>query len=265
MPGSRESSSIRSWMGPSNTTPTPRVLRSPRLGGLPRVLDLSPQLGLEASDRVLRGGRRFVLLDRSQTGHPVASYTPDARGDAEDLREHLAKLFLLRLNLLHCELAAGWECKLQRRAVVGGRGGRSQVRMQDHLSPIVQPIEKPLPRATDDLEIERPCTGRMRLGLRFRRRCRLVSVCERMADLDGVVGRFGRGPGRSFGKIGAAPDRQRGCRAGPRGPHGALPRPRGPHLCFNSGEAFESLDTCGKTGRVRIGLGYRRSDQGQLE
>src|SRR6266511_6467055 len=134
MPGSRESSSIRSWMGPSNTIGTPRVPRSPRLRGLPRVLDLSSQLGLEARERVLRGGRRFILLDRSQTGHLVASLAPDARSDAEDLCKHLAKLFLFRLNLLHGELPAGWESKLQRRAVEGGRGDRSEVRVQDRKS-----------------------------------------------------------------------------------------------------------------------------------
>src|SRR2546421_2256316 len=88
IPGRRDSSSIRSWMGPSYTSGP--------------VLDLRAQLGPQPGHGIVAGRRRLVVdLDHRALHRGIPGHAVDGRLDAEHLGEDLPELVLLRPDLLH--------------------------------------------------------------------------------------------------------------------------------------------------------------------
>src|SRR5438874_4389201 len=73
MPGSRDSSSMRSWIGPSYT------LRADLL----HLFDLRAQLLLQPGHGVLVGRRGLVVFDERRVDQGFARHAPDPRPDPE--------------------------------------------------------------------------------------------------------------------------------------------------------------------------------------
>src|SRR5204863_4335179 len=78
IPGSRDSSSIRSWIGPSNTLSASQPART-SLSALPDDLDLAAELCPEPGDGLLLRRRHVVGVDVDDgcAGNLVARDAPD--------------------------------------------------------------------------------------------------------------------------------------------------------------------------------------------
>src|SRR3954470_21364210 len=139
MPGSRESSSISAWMGPSYTS------------GLLVSHGLRPEHLLDPAERfgIVSGG--IVFLDRLDVRAVVrrarlAHDARDLRRDAEQFLEHLLERGLAALDLFDRVLEGRRERDLERRAVVGRRRGALHQSAEDRLLALTELLGDRAPR-----------------------------------------------------------------------------------------------------------------------
>src|SRR5581483_11254055 len=142
IPGSRESSSIRSWIGPSYTS------------GLALSARLRAELGGQAGERLLLRQRRVVLHGLGRAGHGLADRAGYPRRDPEQLLERRAQLVLALADLAHPELAVRREHQLERPPVEGRRGRELEERREHGLAVRAQVLDERRPRAADHRHVD---------------------------------------------------------------------------------------------------------------